>query len=174
MNLRFRSILAISIIAIVLAACGTTVAAPESESPAPSQPATPSVQPSVAPSEAPVEPSEPAVQEREIAGILTAAEMAYSGPGGTIQEALDNGPTGNDLPTLVRGILFRDVDGTLYLATSVSDETTPTFEGPMLEVRNMPNDGPSWDVDNADLLGLREANGIIFYESTILGFLELA
>jgi hypothetical protein len=172
MNLPIRSILALSILVIVLAACGTTVGAPASESPAPSEPAVPSVEPSVAPSEAPAEPAEPAAEEREVAGILTAAEMAYSGPGGTIQEALDNGPQG-DLPTLVRGTLFRDLDGTLYLATSVSDVDAPTFEGPMLQVLNIPNDGPSWDMENAEMLGLAEANGIVFYETTILGYLEL-
>jgi hypothetical protein len=157
--------LALSILVIVLAACGTTAGAPASESPKPSEPAVASVDPSVAPSEAPAD-------KREVAGILTAAEMAYSGPGGTIQEALDNGPTG-ELPTLVRGVLFRDLDGTLYLATSVSDVDAPTFEGPMLEVRNIPNDGPSWDMENAEMLGLAEANGIVFYDSTILGYLEL-
>jgi hypothetical protein len=167
MNHRFRSILAVPILGIVLAACGTAAGATPSAPATPSEPATPS-----APSEAPAAPSEPAAQERQISGILTAAEMAYSGPGGTIQEALDNGPTG-ELPTLVRGVLFRDTDGTLYLATSVSDVTAPTFDGPMLEVRNIPNDGPSWDLANAELLGLKEANGIVFTDSTILGFLEL-
>ncbi|MGI8999045.1 MAG: hypothetical protein ACR2GO_04995 [Candidatus Limnocylindria bacterium] len=173
MTLRIRHILALSILVIVLAACGTTVGAPTSETPAPSEPAVPSVEPSVTPSQAPAEPSEPVAEEREVAGILTVAEMAYSGPGGTIQEALDIGPTG-DLPTLVRGVLFRDTDGTVYLATSVSAVTAPTFDGPMLEVRNIPNDGPSWDIANAEMLGIEEANGIVFnQDSTILGYLEL-
>ena len=179
-----RSIFALTILAIVLVACGTTVGAPASEVPTPSEPATPSVQPSVepsvepsvAPSEAPVEPSEePAAEEREIAGIITMAEMAFSGPGGTIQEALDNGPTGDEIPTLVNGVLFRDTDGKIYLATSVSDLDAPVFEGPMLLVQNMPNDGPSWDLAYADDTLLKEANGIRFYEfSQVLGFLELA
>ena len=169
-----RSILALSILLIVLAACGTTVGAPASEAPSPTptptEPAAPSVEPSVAPSE----PEAPADEEREVAGIITMAEMAYSGPGGTIQEALDNGPTGNEIPTLVNGVIFRDTDGTIYLASSISDVTAPTFEGPMLKVLNMPNDGPSWDMAYAEQNLLEEANGIVFrQESQVLGFLEL-
>ena len=173
-----RSLLILAILAVTLAACAT-VGASGSEAPAPSDPAVPTVQPSVepsvAPSEAPIEPSEePAAEEREIAGIITMAEMAFSGPGGTIQEALDNGPTGNELPTLVNGVIFRDTDGTIYLATAVSDTSAPTFEGPMLKVLNMPNDGPSWDMAYGADIGLEEANGILFRENAqVLGFLEL-
>jgi hypothetical protein len=163
-----RSILALTILAVVLAACGTTIGAPASEAPEPSQPAVPSADPSVAPSEA------PAVEEREVAGIITMAEMAFSGPGGTIQEALDNGPTGNELPTLVNGVIFRDTDGAIYLASAISDTDAPTFEGPMLLVLNMPNDGPSWDMAYADQNLLEEANGIVFRQNAqVLGFLEL-
>ena len=180
MTLPIRSILAISILTIVLAACSTTVGAPASPSPSPSaspsQPAAPSVQPSVQPSVAPtVEPTEaPADDKREVAGTITVAEMAFSGPGGTIAEALANGPTGDETPTLVNGVIFRDTDGTVYLATAVSDTAAPTFEAPMLEVLNTPNDGPSWDMANAELLGLEEANGIVFNQNAqILGFLEI-
>ena len=166
-----RSILALSILVIVLAACGTTTGAPVSPAPSPSQPASPSVEPSVTPS---VEPSAPAVEARDVAGTITVAEMAFSGPGGTIQEALDNGPTGDEVPTLVNGVLFRDTDGTIYLASSVSDTAAPTFEGPMLEVLNVENDGDSWDMANAELLGLEEANGIVFNQNAqVLGFLAI-
>lgn len=167
-----RSILALSVLAIILVACGTTTGAPASEAPSPSQPATPSVEPSAEPT---VEPSAtPEAVERVVAGTITVAEMAFSGPGGTIQEALDNGPTGNDLPTLVNGVIFRDPDGKIYLASAISDTTAPTFEGPMLEVLNMDSDGPSWDLAHADVNGLEEANGILFRQNAqVLGFLEL-
>jgi hypothetical protein len=168
-----RSIFALTILAIVLVACGTTVGAPASELPEPSQPATPSVQPSVEPSVAP-EPSEPAPEEREIAGTITQAEMAFSGPGGTIAEALAHGNTGNDIPTLVNGVIFLDTDGRIYLATELADEATPSFGGPMLEVLNMDNDGPSWDMAYAEQNSVKEANGIRFREGAqVLGFLEL-
>ena len=170
MTFPIRSIPALSVLAIVLAACGTTTGAPASQAPSPSEPAAPSVEPSVEPSQSPA----PADVEREVAGTITVAEgMAFSGPGATIQEALDTAYSG-EYPSLVNGVLFRDTDGTVYLATSVSDITVPAFDAPLLEVLNTPNDGPSWDMANAELLLLEEANGIVFrQESQILGYLQL-
>jgi hypothetical protein len=172
-----RSILALSILVIVLAACSTAAGTPTSQAPSPSQPAAPSVEPSVepsvAPSEAPAEPSEPAGEEREVAGTITQAEMAFSGPGGSIAEALTGGDD-VEYPSLVNGVIFRDTDGKIYIATSASDLDAPTFEGPMLEVLNMDNDGPSWDMAHAEDIGLQEANGILFRQNAqVLGFLEL-
>lgn len=181
-----RSILALTILVIVLAACSTTIGAPASEAPAPSEPATPSVQPSVEPSvEPPVEPSvepsvapsvapEPVAVAHDVAGTITVAKgMTWTGPGLPIQEVLDLGDSGND-PTLANGVLFRDTDGTIYLATAVSDASAPTFDGPMLEVIGLRNDGPEWDMANAELLLLEEANGIIFRQnSQILGYLDV-
>ena len=188
MTFPFRSIIALSILAIVLAACGTAVGAPTSPSqaPSPSQPATPSVEPTAEPTAEPtveptvqptVEPEEtpaPATAAHDVAGTITVYPGAFSGPGGTIAEALANGPTGDEIPTLVNGVLFRDTDGTVYLATSVSDTSAPTFDGPMLKVLNTPNDGPSWDMANAELIGLEEANGIVFKQGAqVLGTLEI-
>ena len=166
-----RSILALSILVIVLAACGTTIGAPASEVPTPTEPAVPTVEPSAEPT---VEPTEAPPEEREVAGTITVAEgMAFSGPGGTIQEVLEIGDSG-EYPTLANGVLFRDTDGAIYLATSVSDITAPTFDGPMLLVLGHPNDGSSWDMANAELLLLEEANGIVFRQnSQILGFLDV-
>lgn len=173
MNYRIRSILAISIIAVVLAACGTAVGdtASPSQPAEPSQPvASPSADPTVEPSEA---PEAPADEERDVAGTITVYPGIASGPGGTIQEALDNGSDG-ELPSLVNGVLFRDLDGKIYLATAVGDESAPTFDGPMLEVLGYTNEGDSWDMANAELLGLQEANGIVFKpNSQILGIVEV-
>jgi len=175
MNHPFRSILAVSIIAVVLAACGTTADSPSSEPLTPSQPASPEAnpsEPSDSPSEAPAEPSAPADDEREVDGTITVYPGAVSGPGGSIQEALDS-PSGGDLPSLVNGVLFRDTDGRIFLATSVTDAAAPTFGGPMLEVLEYPNEGPMWDMDNAEMLGLEEAKGIVFQPNgQILGTIE--
>jgi hypothetical protein len=166
-----RSFIALSILAIVLAACGTTVGAPGSQAPAPSEPVAPSVEPSIEPSVAPSEA--PVAEEREVAGTITVAEMAFSGPGGTIREAIDNGTDG-EYPSLVNGVIFLDTDGTIYMATSVSDVEAPSFEGPMLEVLNMANDGNSWDMALAELNGLEEASGIVFRQNAqTLGFVEI-
>ena len=172
MTARIRTLLLLSTITILLAACGTATAAPESVAPDPTQPAVPTVQPTQKPIETPA--PTPVEEEREVVGTITVAEgMAFSGPGGTIQEALDAGYDG-EYPSLVNGVLFRDTDGTIYLATSLSDASAPTFDGPMLEVLNTENAGFSWDMANAELLGLEEANGIVFRQNAqILGFLEV-
>ena len=170
-----RSILVLAALAVVLAACGTTIGAPTSEDPSPSQPASPSVQPSVEPSVEPsVAPSEaPVAEERHVDGTITVYPGAVSGPGGTIAHAIAYGPD-LDLPSLVNGVLFRDTDGTVYLATSVSDAGVPTFDGPMLEVLNTEIAGYNWDMANAELLGLEEANGIVFQrDSQVLGTIAL-
>ena len=166
MTARIRTLLLLTALTAVLAACGTTADAPSSPTQDPAEPASPSVEPSQAPAESPDE-------ERDVAGTITVAEMAFSGPGGTIQQAIDVGDSG-EFPNLVNGVLFLDTDGTIYLATSVSDESAPTFEGPMLEVLNMDNTGDSWDMANAELLGLQEANGIVFNpDSQVLGFVDV-
>ena len=170
MTARIRTLLLLTITTILVAACGTSAGSPASQSPDPTQPASPSVEPSVEPSEA---PAESPADEREVAGTITVAEMAFSGPGGTVQEALDAGSS-DEYPSLVNGVLFLDTDGTIYLATSVSDVSVPTFEGPMLEVLNMDNTGDSWDMANAELIGIEEANGIVFNPNAqVLGFLEV-
>ena len=169
MTYPIRSILALTILVIVLAACSTTVGAPASEAPVASEPAAPSVQPSVEPSVAP----EPAAVAHDVAGTITMFQGTWSGPGATIQEVLKHGDSG-DLPTLANGVLFRDTDGKIYLATAVSDTSAPTFDGPMLEVIGMANDGPSWNIANAEMLLLEEANGIIFRQnSQVLGYLDV-
>lgn len=182
MNLPIRSILALAVLVVILAACGTTAGAPVASPPVPTAPAEPTAAPTEAPADAPTEqptqaPTEapdPAPQApREVAGTITVFEGAFSGPGGTIQEALDAGPSG-EWPTLVNGVLFLDTDGKVYLATSVSDVTVPTFEAPMLEVLNTPNDGETWDMAHAELLGTEEANGIRFKQgSQVLGYLTI-
>ena len=168
MTARTRTTLLLATVTTLLVACGTNAGAPTSPAPDPTQPATPTV----APSEA---PSAPVAEERQVDGTITVAEgMAFSGPGASIEEALAMGPTEGDLPNLVRGVLFRDLDGEIYLATAVSDTDAPTFDGPMLRVVGMDNADGSFDMANAELLGLREANGIVFHqEHTVLGFIAI-
>jgi len=157
-----RSGLVLVALAVILAACGTGGESPASEQPSPSAPATPSEEPSVEPSEEPsVEPSEAPTASPEPVGILTIADgMVPSGPGLTLAEAL-----AGDLsqPVLVRGVLFRDADGVVYLADEVTDASVPTFGDLRLMVENIPTDGPTWDLADAEITGLQEANGTYFY-----------
>lgn len=152
-----RSILAITAIAILLAACAAGSGNP-SGSPEPSTP-------SVAPSEAPETPGEPEASPAPM-GTLTAADGAVvDGPGTPLEEAL-----AGDLsqPILVRGTLFLDADGTVYLADSLVDASTPEFGDVRVAVDNYPADGPTWDMADAEVTGLQEANGILFFEDTKL------
>lgn len=179
MNFPIRSLLALVILAVALAACGTTVGAPASETPTPSVPADPTPEPTVEPTDQPteeptVEPTEAPAPERDVDGTITVYPGAFSGPGGSIADAIANGPDTADNPSLVNGVLFRDIDGRIFLATAVSDTGAPTFDGPMLEVLDYPNEGTMWDMANAELLGLEEANGIVFkQDSQILGTISL-
>lgn len=152
-----RSILAIMAIAVVLAACAAGTGDP-STSP---ESATPSVAPSE-PNESPAEPE----ASPEPMGTLTAADGAVAdGPGTPLDEAL-----AGDLsqPMLVRGTLFLDADGKVYLADSLVDATVPEFGDVRVAVDNYPTDGPTWDMADADITGLQEANGILFFEDTKL------
>lgn len=158
MTHKIRATIGGVLLVVVLAACGTTTGTPASEQPTPSTPATPTAEPSVAPSEAPVETPDASPAP---VGILTIADgAAAGGPGLTIAEAL-----AGDLsqPVLVRGVMFRDADGNIYLADELTDETVPTFGDLRLTVENFPTDGPTWDMADAEITGLREANGILFF-----------
>ena len=145
---------------MVLAACGTAATpSPEPSEPAPSTPTEPSATPSVAPSEEPD-------ATIEVDGTITfVGGASVGGPGGSIADALAMGMTE---PMLVNGVLFRDTDGTIYLADSVTDATEPTFGGPILEVLEYPDSADMWDMANAELTGLQEANGVLFLENNQL------
>jgi hypothetical protein len=170
MKIPIKPILAASILAIVLAACGASGAS-DQPSDEPSTPSTPSVEPSVEPTDEPsVEPSEePSLGPSGApvpSGTLTAADgAAVDGPGISLEEAL-----AGDLsePVLVRGVLFLDENGDVYLADSIVDASVPTFGELRLAVANYPTDGPTWDMAGAPVTGLQEVNGIRFFEDTKL------
>ena len=155
MKTSIRSALILTGAALVLAAC-TSTANPSSTAAPSDAPA-----PSVAPSQAPSEPGAPVPS-----GTLTVADGAVvDGPGTPLADAL-----AGDLsqPMLVRGTLFLDANGDVYLAATLDDATVPSFGEPILRVENYPTDGPTWDIADAAITGLQEANGILFYEDTKL------
>ena len=149
MTYPIRSILALLIL-VVVAACSSTVAAPTSETPTPTAPA----DPTVAPSEEPAD-------EVEVDGTITVAPGVADGLGGSVEDALAAAMT---QPVLVNGVIFRDADGKIFLATSLTDATAPTFGGPILAVENYPDNTAEWDMATGELIGLQEANGILFRE----------
>ena len=160
MKTSIRTILALSVIAIVLAACGATGSSDlpstdPSSSPTPSVSPAPSDTPEATPDASPVP-----------VGTLTVADGAVAdGPGVSLEEAL-----AGDLsqPVLVRGTLFMDAGGEIYFAESLDDASIPTFGDLRLAVDNYPTGGPTWDIADADITGLQEVNGILFFEDTKL------
>ena len=157
MNLPIRSILALSVLVVVLAACGTTGGAPVS-TPVPTAPAEPTAAPSQAPEETPA-------ANPTVVGTLTQIGASVSGPGEPLADAL-----AGDLsqPVFARGVLFLDTDGQVYLADSLIDASVPTFGNLRVRLADYPTDGPTWDIANAELTGIQEANGIPFYADTMI------
>ena len=171
MHLPIRSILALSVLVVVLAACGTTVAgSPEPSTPV-ATPAEPTVAPSQAPSEAPSQAPSEEPASPDVVGTLTMVDgVAVGGPGGSIAESLASGITD---PMLVNGVLFMADDGTIYLASEITDAAAPTFGGPTLEVIGYPENAPEWDPANANLTGLQEVNGVLFFDpAQLFGVVE--
>ena len=175
MNPNLRFLFVAFALATVLAACG--VSANPIPSDTPSAPAEPSVPPSEpapskpAPSRSPIQrPSEPPAPSQPGApvpsGTLTAADGAtVDGPGELLSEVL----AGNlSEPVFVRGVVFRDADGVVWMADSVLDASVPTFSDVRVRVANYPTDGPTWDMADADIKGLQEVNGIRFFDDTKL------
>lgn len=151
-----RSLLVLVSMMVILAACGADVASPSPVQPSPSSPATPTVQPS----EQPIASPRPSASPRPI-GILTIADgINPDGPGRSLADVLDG-----DLsqPVFVRGVLFRAADGSVFLADRLVDPSVPIFSEIRVRVENFPSDGPTWDMTDADVTGLKEVNGIRFY-----------
>jgi hypothetical protein len=164
MTPRLRTALITSTLAIVLAACGTA----ETADPTPSgvQPTTATESEAPA-NEAPVASAEPSNQGAEVpSGTLTVADgAAVGGPGTPLDEAIQ---AALSEPALVKGVLWLEEDGTVWMADEIVDPSVPTFSDVRVQVANYPTDGPTWDMASAELTGLQEINGIRFYEDTQL------
>lgn len=68
-------------------------------------------------------------------------------------------------PILVRGIVFLDEDGNIWMADSITDASVPTFSDIRVRVANHPTGGPTGHGRRGDH-GLQEVNGIRFFEDT--------
>ena len=163
-----RSAMILSAVAILLVACGTAASPSGSADPSPSSPAAPSEAPSEAPPSVAPPSEEPSENPGEPvpSGTLTFADgAAVDGPGTPLAEALEG-----DLsqPLLVRGTVFLDEDGNVWMADSITDASVPTFSDIRVRVANYPTDGPTWDMADAEITGLQEVNGIRFFEDTKL------
>ena len=163
MKTSIRSLLVLASLAIVLVACGTTPGAsdPGSSVGASSTPL-PSVPTSHPPSDGPSDEPEPSPTP---AGTLTIVGAAVDGPGTPLAEALQGSLAE---PVFVNGVIFLDIEGNVWFADSLVDASVPTFGDVRVRVEGFPNDGPTWDMDDPNVVGLQEANGILFKEDAQL------
>jgi hypothetical protein len=163
--IRRTPFLLVAVLAIILTACGTAAANPEpSDEPAssPTPIATPA--PTVAPE--PTVVPEPTEAPTTTDGTVTiVGGGSVSGPGGSIADAL---AAALDQPYLVNGVLLKDLDGTIYLCDSLTDTTPVACDGLVLEVLEYPTNGAEWDLENAELTGLKESGGVLYFEFTQL------
>ena len=173
MKTLIRSLIVVAVLVVGLVALRTVTATTPEAPPVASPSTPPAEEPSTDPTPAPTEePAETPDEEADIVGTFTMVDgVATTGPGIPLAEAVAN-PTGE--PTIVNGALFMDIDGTLFLAASVTDASAPTFGGPLLRVLGYPEGGAEWDPANAEVTGLQQANGILFFEDARLyGVIEL-
>jgi len=158
--------LLIAIIAVVLAACGTT-ATSQDPSPEASASAPPSTPPSAASSDEPA----PSPSEWFEAGTLTMVDgVSAGGPGIALSEAIA-ADTGE--PMIVNGILLMDQQGTIWLCEAFAGGGIPSCGDPSLRVLGYPEATSDWDMAHAAMTGLQEAEGIRWFdEAKIFGVVE--
>ena len=158
--IRRTPLLLVAVLAMVLTACGTAAANPdtmdEPASPTPIATPVPTVAPE--PTDSP-EPTEPPATSDGTVTIVGGGSV--SGPGGSIAEAL---AAALDQPYLVNGVLLKDLEGTIYLCDSLTDTTPVACDGLVLEVLEYPTGGAEWDLENAELTGLKESGGVLYFE----------
>lgn len=167
MNLPIRPLLVLAILAIALAACGTTTGAPTSDAPTPipSEPAkTPTPTPDATPTPEPTDGTDTG------GGTITVVDgVAAGGPGISVADAIASGVTD---PVLVRGILIMDAEGTILMCDAFAGGGAPSCGDPVLEVVNYPS-MTDWDMEHAEVTGLQEAAGMLFFtDALIYGVVE--
>jgi hypothetical protein len=162
-----RFTFALPILVIALAACAATPAATPSASPTPEVTPSPSAPESETPSET------PAAEAPEADGTITVERGAIAdGPGASITQALE---AGLSEPNLVNGVLVLDTEGNLWFVDAIAETSPLTFEGAVLQVLNYPDSPDMWDPANAEVTGLQERDGVLYFEDMqIYGVVEAA
>lgn len=91
---------------------------------------------------------------------------AVDGPGTPIAEAVAS--AGDGTAKLVNGSLMMDTDGSIWLCDHVEVYNPPQCVWPRLRVENYPEGGAEWDLSSADVTGLLEQDGVLWFESSQL------
>ena len=152
-NMTTRTLLIAAALAAILAACGGTAAGTPEPTAGPATPV-----PTASESPAPT-----AGADDEVDGTITyVGGAAVDGPGRSIADALTAQLDG---PDLVNGVLLMDPDGAIWLCDTLVGTDPLECEGGRLAVVDYPDIPELWDMANADLTGLQEADGIRFHEA---------
>lgn len=91
---------------------------------------------------------------------------AVDGPGLPIADALANAGRGE--PQLVSGVLLMDTDGVIWLCETLEPTSPPSCGSPRLRVENYPEGTADWDLGSADITGLQEEDGVMWFENSKL------
>jgi hypothetical protein len=91
---------------------------------------------------------------------------AVDGPGLPIADALANAGRGEQ--QLVSGVLLMDTDGVIWLCESLEPTSPPSCGSPRLRVENYPEGTADWDLGSADITGLQEEDGVMWFENSKL------
>jgi len=87
------------------------------------------------------------------------------GPGIGLAEAIANA---DGEPKLVAGVLLMDLDGVIWLCEKVTDSSPPECGEPRLRVVNYPAGGAEWNLEDAEITGLQEEDGVLWFEGNRL------
>jgi hypothetical protein len=99
----------------------------------------------------------------DAAGTFTVVDLGgpLDGPGITLAEAIAN--TDGE-PKLVAGVLLMDRDGVIWLCEEITDSSPPACGEPRLRVENYPEGGAEWNLEDAEITGLQEDGGVLWFE----------
>jgi len=100
------------------------------------------------------------------ATLMIVEGSVVDGPGTPIADAVAS--AGDGTPKLVNGSLMMDTDGSIWLCDHVEVDNPPQCGSPRLRVENYPEGGAEWDLSSADVTGLMEQDGVLWFESSQL------
>lgn len=99
----------------------------------------------------------------ETVGTFTVVDAGgpLDGPGISLAEAI---ASTDGEPKLVAGVLLMDLDGVIWLCEELTDSSPPACREPRLRVVNYPEGGAEWNIEDAEITGLQEEGGVLWFE----------
>ena len=101
----------------------------------------------------------------ETVGTFTVVDAGgpLDGPGISLADAIANA---DGEPKLVAGVLLMDLDGVIWLCEEITDSSPPACGEPRLRVANYPEGGAEWNIEDAEITGLQEQDGVLWFEGS--------